>query len=202
VPGLADSKLLAPPVREEVYAEVVDRALAWSVVVIPAADVDRDGLHVSNVAGMRRALARLAVPPAYVLTDGFPVRGVPAPALAVPKGDRVTACIAAASVIAKVTRDRIMAELHDVYPAYGFAAHKGYVTPGHQQALERHGPSPAHRSSYVNVARVRFRPAVPATEQETEQQTEQETEQETEQAAQGSVRHNGQVAGYVCVGSV
>ncbi|MGH3341867.1 MAG: ribonuclease HII [Carbonactinosporaceae bacterium] len=198
VPGLADSKLLAPPVREEVYAEVVARALAWSVVVIPAADVDRDGLHVSNVVGMRRALARLAVPPAYVLTDGFPVRGVPAPALAVPKGDRVTACIAAASVIAKVTRDRIMTELHEVYPGYGFAAHKGYVTPGHQAALERHGPSPAHRTSYVNVARVS--PA-PVALKAPEQETGQETGHETGQAARAGVRHNGQVVS-VRVGSV
>jgi ribonuclease HII len=151
VPGLADSKLLTPLARERVYAQVVRRALAWSAVVIPPGDVDRIGLHVSNVTGMRRALARLAVTPAYVLTDGFPVPGLDVPGLAVWKGDRVAACIAAASVVAKVTRDRMMVELHDRFPAYGFDEHKGYVTPEHQAALRRHGPCPEHRHSYVNV---------------------------------------------------
>ncbi|HEY0001674.1 MAG TPA: ribonuclease HII, partial [Actinoplanes sp.] len=90
----------------------------------------------------------------YVLTDGFPVAGMPAPALAVWKGDRVAACVAAASVLAKVTRDRIMCELHERFPAYDFDRHKGYVTPEHSAALERHGPCDEHRFSYVNVATV------------------------------------------------
>ena len=102
VPGLADSKLLTPLARERVYAQVVRRAVAWSAVVIPPQEVDRIGLHVCNITGMRRALARLAVTPSYVLTDGFPVPGLDVPGLAVWKGDRVAACIAAASVIAKV----------------------------------------------------------------------------------------------------
>jgi ribonuclease HII len=151
VPGLADSKLLTPAAREAVYAEVVERALAFSVVVVPASDVDRLGLHVCNVTGMRRALSTLSVPPAYVLTDGFPVPGLHVPGLAMWKGDRVAACIAAASVLAKVTRDRIMVDLHERWPHYDFAAHKGYVTPEHSAALERHGPCPEHRFSYVNV---------------------------------------------------
>ena len=154
VPGLNDSKLLAPAVREEVYGEVVRRAVAWSVVIIPAADVDARGLHVMNLEGMRRAVARLDPAPAYALTDGFPVRGLTVPALAVPKGDATVACIAAASVIAKVTRDRIMVGLHERWPEYDFATHKGYVTPGHASALTRHGPCPEHRFSYVNVRRV------------------------------------------------
>jgi ribonuclease HII len=153
VPGLADSKLLSPPARERAYAEVVARAEAWSVVVVPAAEVDRIGLHVANVEGMRRALARLELRLGYVLTDGFPVAGLPVPGLAVWKGDRVAACVAAASVLAKVTRDRIMCRLHERWPDYDFAAHKGYVTPEHQAALDRHGPCPEHRRSYVNVAR-------------------------------------------------
>jgi len=151
VPGLADSKLLAPAVREEVYAEVVERALAWTAVVIPPQEIDRLGLHVMNVAGMRRAVAALPERPSYVLTDGFPVRGVGAPSLAVWKGDRVAACIAAASVVAKVTRDRLMVALHPRFPAYDFAQHKGYITPEHSAALRRHGPCPEHRFSYVNV---------------------------------------------------
>ncbi|HET7530640.1 MAG TPA: ribonuclease HII [Mycobacteriales bacterium] len=151
VPGLADSKLLTPAARERVYAQVVRRAVAWSAVVIPPGEVDRLGLHVCNVTGMRRALARLSVRPAYVLTDGFPVPGLDVPGLAVWKGDRVAACIAAASVIAKVTRDRIMTDLHGQFPAYGFDEHKGYVTPEHQAALREHGPCAEHRFSYVNV---------------------------------------------------
>ena len=153
VPGLADSKLLSPVAREQVYLEVVARALCWSTVVIPAAEVDAAGLHVANIEGMRRALARLPVRPAYVLTDGFPVRGLSAPALAVWKGDQVIASIAAASVVAKVTRDRIMAELHEAHPAYDFGTHKGYVTAAHTDALATYGPCPEHRFSYINVAR-------------------------------------------------
>jgi len=152
VPGLADSKLLTPAARERVYAEVVARASTWSVVVIPPGELDRRGLHVMNLGGMRRALAGLAVRPRFVLTDGFPVPGTGVPGLAVWKGDRVAACVAAASVLAKVTRDRIMGELHESYPSYGFDLHKGYCTPEHQDALRRHGPCPDHRFSYVNVA--------------------------------------------------
>lgn len=154
VPGLNDSKMLSPAVREEVYAEVVRRAVTWSAVVIPAGDVDRYGLHVMNIEGMRRAIARLDPAPAYALTDGFPVRGLTVPALAVPKGDATVACIAAASVLAKVTRDRIMVQMHERWPQYEFAAHKGYVTSVHAAALARHGPCDEHRFSYVNVRRV------------------------------------------------
>ena len=152
VPGLADSKLLTPQARERVYEQVVRRAAAWSVVVVPSTEVDRIGLHRCNVAGMRRALARLPIEPAYVLTDGFPVAGLGAPGLAVWKGDRVSASIAAASVLAKVTRDRLMTELHERFPEYDFATHKGYVTTSHNDALHRHGPCPEHRFSYINVA--------------------------------------------------
>jgi ribonuclease HII len=152
VPGLADSKLLTPEARERVYAEVVRRAEAWHVVSIPAAVVDRIGLHVANLAGMRRAVAGLPVHPSYVLTDGFHVYGLGTPTSAVWKGDRVAACVAAASVIAKVTRDRTMCRLAERYPDYAFPRHKGYSTPEHSDALRRHGPCPEHRFSYVNVA--------------------------------------------------
>jgi ribonuclease HII len=151
VPGLADSKLLTPLARERVYAQVLRRAASWSVVVIPPQEVDRIGLHVANVQGMRRALAALSVSPAYALTDGFAVPGLEVPGLAVWKGDRVAACIAAASVVAKVTRDRLMVRLHEDYPQYDFATHKGYCTEVHQAALREHGPCPEHRRSYVNV---------------------------------------------------
>ena len=163
VPGLADSKLLTAAAREEAYDEIMARALAHSIVVIDQREVDSRGLHVCNLTGMRRALARLAVPPKYILTDGFAVDGLSVPGLAVWKGDQVAACIAAASVLAKVTRDRLMDEWHERFPQYGFDAHKGYVTPAHQEALEAHGPCVAHRFSYVNVrnAGVSRQPAVP-----------------------------------------
>nr|WP_296069811.1 ribonuclease HII [uncultured Actinoplanes sp.] len=149
---LADSKLLTPAARERVYEQVVDRALAWSVMIIPATEVDARGLHVCNLAAMRRALASLSTSPEYVLTDGFPVDGLGVPGLAVWKGDRVAACVAAASVLAKVTRDRIMVELDEKFPGYGFAVHKGYVTDEHSAALVSKGPCAEHRFSYVNVA--------------------------------------------------
>jgi ribonuclease HII len=155
VPLLADSKLLTPAVRERVYAEVVERALAWSVVVMPVEDLDDRGMHVTNIEALRRAVSMLDPGPDYVLTDGFPVPGLGRPALAVWKGDRVAACVAAASVLAKVTRDRIMLDLHERWPEYDFAGHKGYITDVHTAALERHGPCPEHRKRFVNVVRAR-----------------------------------------------
>jgi ribonuclease HII len=154
IEDLADSKLLTPAVRERVYEAVVERAVAYSVVVIPPGEIDSRGLHVCNLAGMRRALAQLPQRPEYVLTDGFRVDGLDAPGLAVWKGDQVAACVAAASVVAKVTRDRIMVEIGETWPAYGFAEHKGYATPEHSAALRRHGPCRVHRFSYANVAAV------------------------------------------------
>ncbi len=154
VPGLADSKLLTARSRERCYAEVVARAVSWSVVVVGHQECDRLGMHVANIEALRRALARLETRPAYVLTDGFGVDGLGVPGLAVWKGDRVAACIAAASVLAKVTRDRIMRDMHRDYPAYDFETHKGYITPTHTEALERHGPCPIHRRCFVNVRRV------------------------------------------------
>jgi ribonuclease HII len=151
VTGIADSKALSPAAREDAYAEVMATALAWHAVVIPPQEIDRLGLHVCNVAGMRRAFAGLACHPAYVLTDGFPVRGLGVPALAMWKGDEVVACVAAASVVAKVTRDRLMCELHTRFPAYGFDEHKGYSTRSHMRRLGEHGPCSEHRYSFVNV---------------------------------------------------
>src|SRR3954464_6932515 len=155
VPGLADSKLLTAAARDRVYAEVVERAVAWSVVVMPVADLDARGMHVTNIEALRRAVWNLHPGPDYVLTDGFPVPGLARPGLAVWKGDRVAACVAAASVLAKVTRDRMMLELHERWPEYDFAGHKGYITDVHSAALERHGPCPEHRMRFVNVARAR-----------------------------------------------
>ena len=153
VPGLADSKLLTPAARERVYAEVVERAVAWTVVAIPVGELDARGMHVTNLEALRRAVLTLEPEPDYVLTDGFPVTGLGRPGLAVWKGDRVSACVAAASVLAKVSRDRMMLELHERWPQYEFDRHKGYVTSSHALALDEFGPCPEHRRRYVNVRR-------------------------------------------------
>ncbi|MBO2463018.1 ribonuclease HII [Actinomadura violacea] len=168
IEGLTDSKMLTPARREELYAEITRRARAWSAVIIPCHDIDRIGLHRCNVTGMRRALAALDTRPAYVLSDGFPVPGLEAPGLAVIKGDQVAACVAAASIVAKVTRDRIMVDLHERYPEYGFDVHKGYVTRAHGAALTEHGPCPEHRFSYVNVGRALRNNGETALGEETE----------------------------------
>ena len=148
VPGLADSKLLTHAAREACYAEIVERAVAWSVVVVSCDEIDAVGLHRCNVLALRRALWALEPRPDYVLTDGFPVAGLGVPGLAMWKGDAVAACIAAASVIAKVTRDRIMIDMDADFPEYGFAQHKGYATPDHKAALRAHGRCAQHRHSF------------------------------------------------------
>ncbi|WP_373695203.1 ribonuclease HII [Actinomycetospora aeridis] len=150
--GLTDSKLLTAEERERFAHVIKRRALDWRVVLVDPPEVDRRGVHIANIDGMRRAVARLDVRPGYVLTDGFPVTGFGVPALAVPKGDLAAACVAAASVLAKVTRDHLMAELHEKHPEYRFDLHKGYCTPTHGALLAEHGPCPEHRYSFVNVA--------------------------------------------------
>lgn len=150
IEGLADSKLLTPARREALYEEITARAV-WRALVIPSAEIDRVGLHRSNITGMRRVLAALPERPSYVLSDGFGVPGLEVPSLPVIKGDRAVACIAAASVVAKVVRDRIMTEMHLTHPGYGFDVHKGYNTAEHMAALSLHGPCPEHRFSFSNV---------------------------------------------------
>ncbi len=155
---LTDSKLLTAPARERVYGRVIDRAAAWSVIVIDAPEIDRIGLHVANIEGMRRALARTNADVDYVLSDGYPVPGIPAPSLGMWKGDQVSASVAAAGVIAKVTRDRIMVTLHERWPEYGFDVHKGYVTADHRRALADRGPCDVHRFCFEPVRLAAARP--------------------------------------------
>ncbi|WP_084481754.1 ribonuclease HII [Nocardia grenadensis] len=149
--GLNDSKKLTEVTREALFPVIKKVALAWKVVVIPAAEIDAIGIHVANIEGMRRAVAGLDCAPGYVLTDGFRVPGLAAPSLPVIGGDASAACIAAASVLAKVTRDRMMVELDRHRPGYGFAEHKGYNTAQHLEALRRLGPCPEHRRSWRTV---------------------------------------------------
>ncbi|MCD2261664.1 ribonuclease HII [Dietzia aurantiaca] len=150
---LDDSKKLSPATRERLHDAVMRRAVAMSVVVIDPERIDARGIHRCNLEGMRRAVAGLDPSPGFVFTDGFAVDGLGCQSTAVIGGDAVVASIAAASVLAKVTRDRIMVDLDSRYPGYGFASHKGYGTARHARAIEELGPSDIHRMSYANVRR-------------------------------------------------
>ncbi|MEL4357129.1 MULTISPECIES: ribonuclease HII [unclassified Luteococcus] len=158
ITGLADSKLLTARARERVYDEVMAKAVSVAWVRIEPDECDALGMHEADIQGLRRALLRLSEPASYVLTDGFPVDGLGIPGLAVWKGDRVAACVAAASVVAKVTRDRIMTDYAETYPDYAFEVHKGYTTKLHQERLAQHGPCEIHRLRFANVARARVAP--------------------------------------------
>jgi len=149
--GIEDSKLLTPKQRREAAARIRDRALAISVRKAMPGRIDRAGLHRTNLALLRRALRTLPVVPEFVLTDGFPIKRLGLPSLALRKGDVVTASVAAASVIAKTTRDRIMDRYHRRFPDYGFDTNRGYGTERHWEALWRFGPTPIHRRSFNHV---------------------------------------------------
>ena len=151
--ALDDSKKLDEKERERLFPLIRRYAVAYHVVYIPSVEVDRRGVHVANIEGMRRAVAGLPVRPGYVLSDGFRVPGLAVPSLPVIGGDAAAACIAAASVLAKVSRDRLMVDMAAEHPGYGFAEHKGYSTPAHTAALAELGPCAQHRYSYVNVRR-------------------------------------------------
>jgi ribonuclease HII len=147
-----DSKEISEGKREEVFELIQSIATSISVVIVPAEEIDARGVHAANLDGMRRAVNGLDITPAYVLTDGYAIEGLGFPNLAVWKGDQVVVSISAASVVAKVTRDRFMREMDKEFPLYGFGGHKGYITAAHTQALNDHGPCAQHRQSFSNVA--------------------------------------------------
>jgi ribonuclease HII len=147
-----DSKEIPESKRDAVFELIQNIAASISVVIVPASEVDARGVHAANLDGMRRAVQGLDVEPAYVLTDGYAIEGLGVPNLAVWKGDQVVVSISAASVIAKVTRDRIMRDMDLEFPQYGFSGHKGYITAAHTKALNEHGPCAEHRTSFANVA--------------------------------------------------
>jgi len=150
--AVRDSKDVSEKERENLFELLVQKAAAISTIIVPPAEVDSRGVHAANLDGMRRAVQGLSIIPAYVLTDGYAIDGLGIANLAVWKGDQVAHCISAASIIAKVTRDRIMRELDTQYPQYGFAKHKGYITAAHTKALDSHGPCIEHRQSFSNIA--------------------------------------------------
>ena len=150
--GLDDSKQLAHARREELYARIVDRALAWHVVAIEATEIDRINIYQATMLGMRRAVEAVAHVAQFARIDGNKVpKGLPCPAEALIGGDALDRAIMAASILAKVSRDRYMLQLHEQHPEYGFDQHKGYGTPAHLAALRQHGPCAHHRQSFAPV---------------------------------------------------
>lgn len=147
--GLNDSKLLSPDVRDALFEEIVHCAQAVSVALVSAADIDRLDIRQATLLAMRRAVAALAIIPAYVLVDGNDLPPhLPCPGETIVKGDAKCLSIAAASIVAKVTRDRVMRALCAAHPAYGFSQHSGYGTKAHFAAIAIHGPCPFHRLSF------------------------------------------------------
>jgi ribonuclease HII len=150
---LNDSKKLTEKKRESLYLELTtDSRIHWSVVLVEREEIDSINILQATRVAMKRALAGLPQPADAALIDGLPVPQLPIHQLALVKGDSLSFSIAAASVIAKVTRDRLMVALDQQHPEYGFAVHKGYPTPQHLAALRVHGPCPAHRRSFAPVA--------------------------------------------------
>ena len=153
--GLDDSKKLSHRQREEAFAEIMSSALAVGIGLASPAEIDRFNIRQATFLAMRRALGALSPPPLHALIDGNALPpDLHCPAQTIVKGDAISLSIAAASIIAKVTRDRLMEELHHSHPEYGFAEHAGYPTPAHRAALERYGPCIFHRRSFAPVRRI------------------------------------------------
>ena len=150
--GLADSKVLTAARREILDARIRERAIAFSVIAVEVAEIDRHNIFQATMLGMARALAALAPAPLLALIDGNHVpKNIQCDTRAIVGGDALEPAISAASILAKVARDRIMCALDTRYPGYGFAKHKGYGTPDHLAALQQSGPCPEHRRSFAPV---------------------------------------------------
>ncbi|MBV8134663.1 MAG: ribonuclease HII [Deltaproteobacteria bacterium] len=150
--GVHDSKQLLAEKREELHAQIRDRALTFGIGLAEVEEIDRLNIYWATMRAIERALGALERAPQHVLIDGRRVPGLAIPQTHIVGGDRKSFCIAAASILAKVTRDRIMNAYDEQYPGYGFAQHKGYCTADHFQLLEQLGPSPIHRRSFAPVA--------------------------------------------------
>jgi ribonuclease HII len=147
-----DSKTLSESKREELFEIIISNSITHSIIEVSPQEIDQLGLHKCNIEGMRRSVNGLTISPEYVLTDGYAIAGLTTPNLSVWKGDQVAISISAASILAKVHRDRIMIELDKIYPNYGFASHKGYITALHNDAINKLGVLPIHRKSFANIA--------------------------------------------------
>lgn len=151
IAGLRDSKLLSPKRREQLYSMIVDAAVAWAVGVVEVGELDARGVGVANRLALQRAAAALSPLPHHLLVDGRDLTNFLVPHTAIVDGDAKEQCIAAASIVAKVTRDRIMVRLHVTYPRYGFDRHKGYGVAAHDAALKKYGPTAEHRTSFAPI---------------------------------------------------
>jgi ribonuclease HII len=150
--GLTDSKKLSEKRRNEFDVEIRTNAMAWAISVVDAETIDRINIRRASLLAMRRAVEQLALSPDFLLIDGRDTIDWDCPQQAVIRGDAISLSIAAASVLAKVHRDRLLVELDREFPGYGLAQHKGYPCPAHKAALERLGPTPLHRRSFHPVA--------------------------------------------------
>lgn len=149
-----DSKELTEAKREQMFEIIIENCIDYNIIEITPDEIDQLGLHKCNIEGMRRAVMGLKTSAEYVLTDGYPIPGLTIPNLSVWKGDKVAISISAASILAKVYRDRIMIELDKKYPNYGLANHKGYITALHTDAIKRYGVLPIHRKSFANISAI------------------------------------------------
>ena len=149
--GVNDSKKLTAKKRDLLYDEIKLNASAWSIAIADVEEIDNLNIFQATMVAMQRAVAGLEQRPSHVFVDGNHAPPFPVPASAIIKGDEKMACIGAASILAKVTRDRMMVELSETYPDYGFGVHKGYPTKQHMDALKKHGVTPVHRRSYKPV---------------------------------------------------
>lgn len=154
LPGLNDSKKLSARKRELLYDQIQQQALAFAIAEVSAQEIDTLNIFRASMLAMHKAVAALAISPDFIYVDGTHCPVWPWPSTALVKGDSRLHCIAAASVLAKVARDRALMQLEDLYPGYGFAKHKGYPTRDHLLALQTLGPCEQHRRSYAPVAAV------------------------------------------------
>lgn len=150
--GVNDSKALTPASRDDAFRRIVCQAVAYGVGIIGPREIDEINILRATHKAMRAALEQLGAALDFILVDGLPVPDLPKPSLAIVKGDAKSLSIMAASIVAKVTRDRIMCEMDQEYPEYGFAGHKGYCTKQHLEAIRVHGPCPIHRMSFAPIA--------------------------------------------------
>lgn len=150
-PGIADSKIVPAPRRERLFDAIRRHAASWGIGVAEAAEIDSLNILEAIRLAARRALDAMDPPPQVLVTDALELPGVPLPTLAITKADRDCSCVAAASILAKVARDRLMDGYHREFPEYGWDENRGYPTAGHYEALERHGPTILHRMTYSGV---------------------------------------------------
>jgi ribonuclease HII len=152
IPGVTDSKLLPEAGRERLYGPIIDAAVAYGIGVADERTIDEVNIYQATILAMERAIAKMDPRPDFLLIDAVALQRTALPQKALIKGDRRSQSIAAASILAKVTRDRLMCELHEQYPQYNFRKHKGYATKEHLSLVRRHGPCPAHRRSFEPIA--------------------------------------------------